>query len=535
MYKISIYNYGFENVIHYPSASKETPHIMASDLQEKLSQADNLTLTIPYNNSGYNSSKELSTKVKVSKISDNTIVFTGRILNIKDGMSSSGEFTKECICESALGYMNDSHSRRTTYTNQNPTAILTSLLARHNATVDSTRQIQLGIIQLTQNITISYNYETVLNAIIKIRNILGGDLLVRETGGVLFLDYLMQQGSNNGVQIRLGHNQKSLINEYNAADIITRLIPLGYGSGINQLDITSVNSGLDYIDNIDAKAKYGVIEGQGTNADIQDAGTLKIWGTTQLSENSQPALSVSCDMLDLSTIGIDNPLDLGDTAEIINNVMNFDVFARVIEKATDLLAPYNPKIVINTKPIKLSDNVVSLKQRTLSLENAPQGNTYIDTFGYAENIDSTHPFTLPIWISPDIIFINRVRLHIDGQRYRGYEVGSDAPIRTDENTYYTAQEVAVANTPHMHQYGLVAHVHSTKYGIIEDDMSIPFNCIVKINGVEIAGPFYDLFSQDIDITSYINTPGETYQLEVSNDKNARVNVWVSIQAFIQAK
>jgi len=535
MYKISVYNYGFETVIHYPSADKATPHIMASSLQEKLSQADNLTLTIPYINLGYNSSKELSTKVKVSKISDDSIVFTGRILNIKDGMSSSGEFTKECICESALGYMNDSHTRRTTYTNQNPTTILTSLLARHNATVDSTRRIQLGNIQLTQNITISYNYETVLNAIIKIRNILGGDLLVKEIGGVLFLDYLMQQGSNNGVQIKLGHNQKQLINEYNAADIITRLIPLGYGSGINQLDISSANSGLDYIDNIDAKAKYGVIEGQGTNADIQDAGTLKMWGTTQLSENSQPALNVSCDMLDLSTIGIDNPLNLGDTSEIINSVMNFDVFARVIEKTTDLLAPYNPKIVINTKPIRISENIVSLKQRTLSLENAPQGNTYIDTFGYAENIDSTHPFTLPIWISPDIIFINRVRLHIDGQKYRAYEIGSDAPVRTDENTYYTSQETAITTAPHMHQYGLVAHVHDTKYGISEDNTSIPYNCIVKINDVEVSGPFFDEFSIDIDITSYINTPGETYKLELSSDKNARVNVWISIQAFIQAK
>lgn len=94
MYKISTYNYGFETVIHSPSASKEVPHIIASDLQEKLSQADNLTLTMPYNNPGYNTLTELATKVKVIKISDNSIVFTGRILNIKDGMSSGGEFTK---------------------------------------------------------------------------------------------------------------------------------------------------------------------------------------------------------------------------------------------------------------------------------------------------------------------------------------------------------------------------------------------------------------------------------------------------------
>ena len=525
MYKVCIYNSDIETIIHYPTSDKSAPHLIAQmPLSEKLSQASTLAFTLPFMNPGYNQVVELATKVKVFDTRDNSVVFSGRILDIKEGMDSNGEFTKECTCESAMGYLNDTHIRRITYTNKSPAFILSDLLSKHNAKVDASRQIQIGTVQPTQNITINYNYETTLNGIIKLRNILNGDLLIRETNGVLYLDYLNQQGADNGVQIRLGHNQQRLINEYDASNVATRLIPLGYGEGINQLDITSVNGGLDYI------------EGQATNKDLQDATTLKIWGQTQLSQNSQPALKVECDMLDLSTIGIDSQLNLGDTAEIINDVMNFDVFARVVEKETDLLAPYNPKLAIDTQPLRLTDSLVEMKAKSLSLENAPQGGVYIDTFGFAENIDADHPFTLPVWLSPDIINVNRVRLHIDGQPYRAYSTATTDNAVINAATADTGDADGTVGV-HSHKYAIWVwpHSHEISYGISEDENNVPDNCKVKINGVQVAGPFEGEFSEDIDITQYVSTPGQTYKITISSSQNARVNVLVSIQAFIQSK
>ena len=537
MYKVCIYNSDIETIIHYPTSDKSAPHLIAQmPLSEKLSQASTLAFTLPFMNPGYNQVVELATKVKVFDTRDNSVVFSGRILDIKEGMDSNGEFTKECTCESAMGYLNDTHIRRITYTNKSPAFILSDLLSKHNAKVDASRQIQIGTVEPTQNITIDYNYETTLNGIIKLRNILNGDLLVRETNGVLYLDYLNQQGANNSVQIRLGHNQQRLINEYDASNVVTRLIPLGYGEGINQLDITSVNGGLDYIEDTAAQAQYGVIEGQATNKDLQDATTLKIWGQTQLSQNSQPALKVECDMLDLSTIGIDSQLNLGDTAEIINDVMNFDVFARVVEKETDLLAPYNPKLAIDTQPLRLTDSLVEMKAKSLSLENAPQGGVYIDTFGYAENIDADHPFTLPVWLSPDIINVNRVRLHIDGQPYRAYSTATTDNAVINAATADTGDADGTVGV-HSHKYAIWVwpHSHEISYGISEDENNVPDNCKVKINGVQVAGPFEGEFSEDIDITQYVSTPGQTYKITISSSQNARVNVLVSIQAFIQSK
>lgn len=385
---------------------------------------DNFSFSILKMNDGYDKVFGLITKVKVTDTRDNNVVFSGRIIPITDSMESDGKFIKNVECESAMAYLNDTRTRRWRYQDQTPTQILTDLLTKHNNKVDDSRKIYLGTVEITQSITIDTNYETTLNAIItKLHNILGGDLQVRETAGVLYLDYLNSIESDNGVQIRLGYNQKSLVKDYDPNDLITTLIPLGYGEGINQLGISGVNSGVDYLENAEAVNKYGIMEGQETNKDIQNANTLKIWGQNLLDQNCQEKVTVKCDILDLSTLGIDSQLFLGDTVNIINSVMDFNVNARVIEKETDLLNPQNPSLTLDTRKNSQSDQITELKQRTAILQNAPQGNTFINSIPFNGNMDESHSIKIPIWLSPDILYVNRVRLFIESQKFRAYEKG----------------------------------------------------------------------------------------------------------------
>jgi phage minor structural protein len=427
LYQYSIFNSGIETIIHVPVPDKDAPHILSAPFKESLSQAEQLTLIIPYNNPGYNLIEGMNTKVKVYDTRDNSVIFTGRVTPIKDGLNSDGGFPKEVTCEGAMSYLIDSNTRRWEFVNQTPTQILTYLLNQHNSKMDNERKIYLGTVQINQPITINTNFESTLNAIVsKIKNILGGDLRVQERNGLLYLDYLADQGTNNGAKVELRRNLKELIREYDPRDVISRGIPMGYGEGINQLDITSVNNGVEYIEDTGAIAKYGVIEDLITNKDIQNADTLLIYGRTVLAEKSQPRLTYQQTALDLSVLpGHQNErYALGDTLNTIVDVMSIDVLSRIIERERDLiLNPWNPKLTISTRPIRLSDQTVDLKQRSQSLENAPQGSTYIDTFGYAESIDANHAFQLPIWLSPDILNVNRVRLHIDAQKYRAYEKG----------------------------------------------------------------------------------------------------------------
>jgi len=636
-------------VIHYPSADADTPHLLNLPLKESLSQAEQLSFDVPYGNPGYGLIQGLITKVKVFDTRDNSVVFSGRVLNPKDGMGADSKFINQVTCEGALNYLCDSQTRRWQFINQTPTQILTYLLEQHNIKVEPSKEIHLGVVEITQSISVDTNYETTLNAIItKLHNILGGDLRVRETAGLLYLDYLTDLGENNGVEIRIGINAKQLIREYDSADLITRVIILGFGQGINQLDITTVNGNVEYLEDIPAIAVYGVIEGLVTNKDIQSANTLKIYGQTVLDEKKQPKLIIDTAMIDRSVLAeyALEKYNLGDTIHTIAPFLSIDVYARVIERNRDLInSPWDPKLIISTRPITLSTQIGELKQRNMNLENCPQGSTYIDTIGYAENIDATHPFVLPVWLSPDILYVNRVRLHIDSQKYRAYEKGIasaaavtatsaggggstatsssgggstatsssggggsstssagggqttssggsekrssyekptfsipdddtstriffESPTHLDfngvkiqghdhvvdtrhdhtvsdhshsvsfpahsHNVDIPAHSHSVDIPSHTHDVTIPAHTHDIQYGIFED--TYPADVTIKINGVAIPGvSLSGGGSLDMDISSYIQTPGATYDLEITSSQNGRVNVWCSTQAFIQIK
>lgn len=428
MFEVKLINLGVETVIHYPSPDKNITHLPSLSLKESLSMPEQLGFTILHNNPGYGLVNGLKTKVKVTDLRDNSVVFSGRVIPLKSSMSSEGEFSKEITCEGALSYLNDTSTRRWKYINDSPLVILSSILGQHNSKVEVSRRIQIGTVELTQPLTIQTNYETSLNAIItKVRNILGGDLVVRETAGVLYLDYLTAQGTNNEVVIRLGYNLKDMAIDYDPIDIVTRVIPLGYGEGIHQLGIKKVNSNIEYIEDAPAITAYGVIEGVATNIDIQHAATLKIYGQKVLNEKKQIKLVYSISQLDLSVLAghESEKYGLGDSIHTICSVMGIDVYARVIERSRDLLnTPWNPSLVISTRPIRLSTLIVDLKQRNNSLEQAPQGSTCIFPMVKAENADSTHPITFDLDIPKETINIDRVYINLHGRKYRAYEKGT---------------------------------------------------------------------------------------------------------------
>lgn len=602
MYEVKIFNGPQSTVIHTPNSSIDAPHLLSLILKESLSRAELLAFSIPYNNSGFNSITALKTKVKVIDTTDDKIIFSGRVLIPKDSISSDGKFIKQVSCEAAMNYLNDSQTRRWNFTNKTPTEILTFLLNQHNSKVDTERQIQLGVVEITQPITIDTNYETTLNTIItKLHNILGGDLRVRESNNILYLDYLTDQGANNEVEIRLRHNLKEIIREYDPMEVITRGIVLGYGEGINQLDITSVNGGIEYVEDSEAIATYGVIEGVITNKDIQNADTLKIYGENVLKEKKQPRLTYEIGALDLSVLtGHENEkYELGDTLHTIVDVMNVDVYSRVIERERDLINnPWDPRLTISTRPITLTDQMIDLKQRSLTLENAPQGNTCIFPIAKAENADSTHPIEFDLDIPQEAININRVYINLHGRKYRayessvtggssskstsgassktssgsgGYQSGSSLDNETIEptwaNTTISTQNaypedfwadgkthqhnINKSNLSHTHLFGVslpnhthnidhthdIDHTHSNSliYNIYES--TYPKNVKIKVNGVDIGVNFGDgttLFDE-YNIDITARVNIGNNKIEITTEQNGRIDAVVYTQIFIQSK
>lgn len=371
MYKVSIINNGVEKIIHYPSADKEIPHLLKIELTEKLSEANILSFEIPINNDGFNLIQGMKTLIKVEDIRDEKIIFYGRALVPTSRMDTEGKFIKEVICEDSINFLNDTYMRSWSYEGKTPAFIISDILQKHNDKVEGYKKIYPGIIEPTDTISWQTNYEKSLLALYQIQKILGGYFRTRLQDGKIYLDYLQSIGETKQTEIRLGYNMKELTLEYDSTDIATRIIPIGAGEGNAQINIKDINNGIEYIEDI---SEYGVIEQIWVDKRFKYANELKKAAIQRLNELKQPRLTIQSSMLDLSYLaGHENEkFSIGDTIRIINEILGINVQTKVIEKQTDLLQPYNPKITLSSRTRKLSDELVEIQYKTNSIETVPQ-------------------------------------------------------------------------------------------------------------------------------------------------------------------
>lgn len=362
MYKVSIFNNNVETVVHFPSANQEDPHVSKLPLKEGLSVVDTLSFSLYPNNQGYDKVYELSTKVKVFDLRDNTVRFTGRILDINNKMDSSGVVYKEVTVEGALSYLNDTKMRGTTIYGATVANFLSQMLSIHNSKVEAGKQIQLGNVDIPGNLYHTCEFKSTFAEIVAAKETVGGHIRVRETNDILYMDWL-QSFSPNLLEVSLGVNMKDMVISKDVASLGTRIVPLG----ANNLTIESVNGGLDYIEDSTAKAIYGVVEKTVEYKDIKDATELRNTCINDLSNYTQPSYILSSNALDLSflTNNKAEQFTLGVRLHLLNRFMGVDAIYSIVELSLDLLTPYNPTLTISQKPITLSNAINDLRKSSI--------------------------------------------------------------------------------------------------------------------------------------------------------------------------
>jgi hypothetical protein len=383
MYSVTITNGSNDVLIHFPSPEEDTPRLNKLNKKEKDSNADLLNLTIFYNNPGYGLLNELTTKILITDVRDDSKEFDGRILKIIEKMDSNGLFYKEVTAEGSLNYLLDSKTRKLVYELKTPVEIFTDLLNEHNSKVGVDKQIQLGNIEMTNATTISVSYQTTLSAIQLVRSNLGGHFKIRLENGIRYLDYF--KTINTNITIQLGENMKDMLVENDITDMGTRFIPIGK----DELTIEEINDGVDYIDNVEAIAKYGIIEKIVEYNDIDDPIQLKAQMINDLKTQSQPKQILESSALDLSVLS-DSSVDkftICKNINIINPVMAIDTIYEIVEADKDLLQPYNPKLTISNSPDNLSDKIVDFDNTTSLVNRITTNDGKINTYHLGGVID----------------------------------------------------------------------------------------------------------------------------------------------------
>ena len=347
MYQVEFINNNVATIVHYPSSRNDDPHLQGISLKESLSTFSTLDFTIFINNPGYSILTEFKTKVKVTNLKDKTVRFIGRVYSIKESMNESGLVSKQVNCEGAMAYLNDTLQRYNTYTATKASDMLNKVLTFHNNHVESDKRIYVGRVDVTsQNgFTHTCDFKNTYNELLEIRNDYGGELDVRlGNDGKLYMDWILTPAPN-AVEVMLGVNMKNMIIDKDMSQMGTRIIPLG----ANNLTISSVNSGKDYIEDTNARNIYGIIEFPVSYSDIDDAKTLFKTASKEYKKYTQPGYQLSVTALDLAHItGRDvETFTKGTLLHIVNPLFGVDDVYQITDLSFKLETYYAPTLTIS--------------------------------------------------------------------------------------------------------------------------------------------------------------------------------------------
>lgn len=365
MYRVTIINDGVETVIHSEVNTKDSPTLSDGTIKQAINKIDTFSFTILPNNPGYELIRPLRTLIKVLNTKTGKIEFEGRVLFPKESMDSDGLFGKSFVCESELGYLNDSCQRHGEYHDISVREFLEIIIENHNKDVagdpiDKTFVVgEVTVSTSTGRIYRYLGYEPTFDTIKdKLLDRLGGELRIRKKDGVRYLDYVESFGEIKNTEIRLAKNLISIEKEVDATEVITRLVPLGTqiesedeaatDASPARLTIEEVNDGKDYLVDEETEKVIGtIIVKSHVWDDITLPENLKARGEEYLRENNRAKVKYEISFLDLYLISLDpDSVDLGNWYPVINPVMGINEVLRVVEKNINVISPENGSISV---------------------------------------------------------------------------------------------------------------------------------------------------------------------------------------------
>ena len=374
MYEVKIINNKEETIINSVGASQYVPRITGS-CKFGINTIDSFTFTIFPNNDGYNLIYPLKTLVEVKNLNTNNVEFEGRVLLQTPKMDNNGIIYKTVVCESYLGYLNDSVQSYETISGVSAEELFKKIINNHNSQVENSKKFIIGEIKIgtssSDNEDRYLNYEKTFDSINK--NLIerfGGELRVRKAGDNIYIDYIKEIGEKKNTVIALANNLIAIEQEKDPSEIITRLIPVGakLENSDERLTITNINGGINYVEDEEAIKEFGVIVDTVNFDDITEAIDLLNKAKSYLKENNKIKKKYKIDALDLSTIDLNfDSFEVGNTYRVINSLMNIDEELRIIEKTLDINSPQNSSLTFGDKFEDIKDYQLGITKTTKDL------------------------------------------------------------------------------------------------------------------------------------------------------------------------
>lgn len=296
-----------DKTLYEPLLQSEGYVIISPYVKKAKNKAGSFTFKIPPTNPLYGSLKKLKSIISVYK--DDNIFWKGRVLDERKDFNK----IKEVTCEGELAFLNDVIIAPYDYSEKGMTIneFFQYVMDLYAKNCSGYRKIQPGYVYNVDSdariYPISKTYENVLSTLSsKLIGVVGGVLVFRYQNGVSYLDYYGHISDVIRQKIEFGKNLINLEEYVDATDVYTYLIPLGKQDDAgNYLDISSVNSGLNYIYSKTGLELYGKITKTVEYTDIEDATLLKQKAEAVLADAIKEATTITIKAVDLRVLGVD--------------------------------------------------------------------------------------------------------------------------------------------------------------------------------------------------------------------------------------
>ena len=399
--------------------------------------------------------------------------------------------------------------------------------------------------------------------------------------------------------IRYKKNVKGITKTSDPSEMATRLIPLGYGEGVNQLDISKVNNGSRVL-TADTVDTYGEITRVWVDRRYQDANSLYAAAVAMLNEMKKPYVSYT---VDVACFGALANAKVGEYVRVVDDEDGTDFYTRVIQiQKNDVYGdPAAAKITLANRSKDIATSLADMADRSRVNETYAQGAVTVYTMTFADNADASHPAEIRFPVPENVVHINSIV--IDGviENARGYSnavsttqassttsgsgggsaqtsssvtltpanaqaddtggvgaanhnhgITSGVWLAIADSNYNVTGRVswtpsgAHTHEAHSHTVNIPAHTHSVQipalsinntYGIYESGRADYVT--VKVDGTQIGGQYSNI--NDLNITTALNGAGDGeitrgwHTLTITPNKLTRINVSLAVQLFANSR
>lgn len=220
------------------------------------------------------------------------------------------------------------------------------------------------------------------------------------------------------------HSKKNLLRLTKSSDpkqLFTRIYPLGYGEGVNQLTIKDINNGIPYLQSPKSITdKYGIIETIWIDRRYENAESLRDAAKAMLEEFQEPLMEYE---LDYQAIDEREKLNLGSKIRIIDKDDSFDDFVVGIRYEYDDIK--KTTITIANKSRTVATSIADLADRQRIEMTYSQGATQLYAQSLQVNADSNHGAEINFFIPNEMRVINKVMAKVKLESFRAYSKATE--------------------------------------------------------------------------------------------------------------